>query len=49
MVTFSIGNHECSEALLDLGASVNLMPYLIYLQLGLGEHKTHLGGATMSW
>jgi hypothetical protein len=25
--------------LLDLGASVNLMPYSVYLQLGLGEIK----------
>jgi hypothetical protein len=27
------------KALLDLGASVNLLPYLVYLQLGLGELK----------
>ena len=27
------------KALLDLGASVNLLPYLIYKQLGLGELK----------
>uniref|UniRef100_A0A2N9I7N6 RNA-directed DNA polymerase n=1 Tax=Fagus sylvatica TaxID=28930 RepID=A0A2N9I7N6_FAGSY len=27
------------QALLDLGASVNLMPYSVYLQLGLGELK----------
>ena len=26
-------------ALLDLGASVNLLPYSIYVQLGLGELK----------
>ena len=25
--------------MLDLGASVNLMPYSVYLQLGLGELK----------
>jgi hypothetical protein len=24
---------------LDLGASVNLLPYLVYVQLGLGELK----------
>ena len=27
------------KALLDLGASVNLLPYLMYKQLGLGELK----------
>ena len=27
------------RALLDLGASVNLLPYSIYKQLGLGELK----------
>ncbi|XP_010276310.1 PREDICTED: uncharacterized protein LOC104611088 [Nelumbo nucifera] len=35
-----IGTQEFSQALLDLGASVNLMPYLVYLQLGLGEIKS---------
>lgn len=34
-----IGNHDIGQALLDLGASVNLMPYEIYSQLGLGEMK----------
>ena len=38
-IAYSIGNHEFGQALLDLGASVNLMPYSIYLQLGLGEIK----------
>lgn len=38
-VTCTIGENESSEALLDLGASVNLMPYSIYKQLGLGELK----------
>ncbi|KAL5565351.1 hypothetical protein UlMin_028515 [Ulmus minor] len=43
MVTCRIGKNGSSEALLDLGASVNLMPYSIYLQLGLGELKpTHV-------
>ena len=27
------------KALLDLGASVNLLPYFVYKQLGLGELK----------
>uniref|UniRef100_A0A2N9HWI1 RNA-directed DNA polymerase n=1 Tax=Fagus sylvatica TaxID=28930 RepID=A0A2N9HWI1_FAGSY len=34
-----IGDHDIEQALLDLGASVNLMPYSVYLQLGLGELK----------
>jgi len=34
-----IGDHGVEQALLDLGASVNLMPYLVYLQLGLGDIK----------
>ncbi|XP_059638644.1 uncharacterized protein LOC132280906 [Cornus florida] len=34
-----IGNHQVKRALLDLGASVNLLPYSVYLQLGLGELK----------
>ena len=34
-VTCTIGENESSEALLDLGASVNLMSYSIYKQLGL--------------
>ncbi|XP_062103840.1 uncharacterized protein LOC133814955 [Humulus lupulus] len=38
-ISCQIGTHEFSQALLDLGASVNLMPYSVYLQLGLGEIK----------
>jgi len=34
-----IGNTHISHALLDLGASVNLLPYPVYYQLGLGELK----------
>jgi hypothetical protein len=34
-----IGVSQINRALLDLGASVNLLPYLVYLQLGLGELK----------
>ncbi|KAL5564894.1 hypothetical protein UlMin_028058 [Ulmus minor] len=42
-VTCTIGENESSEALLDLGASVNLMPYSIYKQLGLRElEPTHI-------
>ena len=32
-------SQQIERALLDLGASVNLLPYLVYLQLGLGELK----------
>ena len=32
-----IGSKLVKDALLDLGTSVNLMPYSIYVQLGLGE------------
>ncbi|XP_022880965.1 uncharacterized protein LOC111398273 [Olea europaea var. sylvestris] len=33
--SYIIGNHEIAQALLDLGASVNIMPYAIYSTLGL--------------
>ena len=36
-VVCHIGTHEFGQALLDLGASVDLMPYFVYLLLGLGE------------
>ncbi|KAH9723597.1 hypothetical protein KPL70_007175 [Citrus sinensis] len=35
-----IGNQCFDKALLDLGASVNLLPYSVYMQLGLGELKS---------
>ncbi|XP_059635294.1 uncharacterized protein LOC132277454 [Cornus florida] len=38
-ISCTIGNHQVEQALLDLGASVNLLPYSVYLQLGLGELK----------
>ena len=34
-----IGVSQINRELLDLGDSVNLLPYLVYLQLGLGEMK----------
>jgi hypothetical protein len=34
-----IGMSQINKALLDLGASVNLLPYSVYLKLGLGELK----------
>ena len=35
----NIGGTCLEKALLDLGASVNLLPYSVYKQLGLGELK----------
>ena len=35
----TIGGVPLEKALLDLGASVNLLPYSVYEQLGLGELK----------
>ncbi|XP_059635618.1 uncharacterized protein LOC132277788 [Cornus florida] len=34
------GDNKIEKALLDLGSSVNLIPYSVYLQLGLGELKS---------
>ncbi|RVW98370.1 hypothetical protein CK203_034286 [Vitis vinifera] len=38
-ISVSIGGTCVEKALFDLGASVNLLPYSIYKQLGLGELK----------
>jgi hypothetical protein len=38
-ITCMIGVSQIERALLDLGASVNLLPYSVYVQLGLGELK----------
>lgn len=38
-ISCNIGTHKIDQALLDLGASVNLMPYSVYLQMGLKEIK----------
>ena len=38
-VNITIGDRKVVKAMLDLGASINLMPYSIYAQLGLGELK----------
>ena len=32
-----VGNSKLGRALVDLGASVNLLPYSVYVDLGLGE------------
>ena len=38
-ISINIGGTYVEKALLDLGASVNLLPYSMYKQLGLGELK----------
>ena len=38
-ISVNIGGTCVEKALLDLGASVNLLPYSVYKQLGLGELK----------
>ena len=38
-ISINIGGFSVEKALLDLGASVNLLPYSMYKQLGLGELK----------
>ena len=36
-IACTIGQDEISQAFFDLGASINLLPFLVYQQLGLGE------------
>ena len=36
-ISIVVGNSKLGHALVDLGASVNLLPYLAYVKLGLGE------------
>ena len=38
-ISVNIGGFSVEKALLDLGASLNLLPYSMYKQLGLGELK----------
>ena len=38
-ISVNIGGNCIDKSLLDLGASVNLLPYSVYKQLGLGELK----------
>ena len=42
MVTIALGKNQQVRAMLDLGASVNLMPYSIYARLGLRDLKPNL-------
>ena len=39
IISVNTGGISVEKALLDLGASVNLLPYSMYKQLGLGELK----------
>ena len=41
-ISVNIGGTCIDKALLDLGASVNLLPYLVYKQLGVDRTKTHI-------
>ena len=36
-ISIVVGNSKLGHALVDLGASVNLLPYSLYVKLGLGE------------
>lgn len=38
-IAITIGDKRIEQALLDLGASVNLLPFSVYQELGLGEMK----------
>lgn len=38
-VNITMGDKKKVNVMIDLGASINLMPYLLYFQLGLGELK----------
>ncbi len=38
-ISYTIGDYMIECELLDLGASVNLLPFFVYLQLRLGELK----------
>ena len=39
MVNISIGGKEIARTMLNLRVSINIMPYLVYLRLGLGKLK----------
>ena len=39
IIPVTIGTKRIGNALLDLGSSVNILPYTMYLKLGLGELK----------
>ena len=39
-ISIVLGNSKLVHALVDLGVSVNLLPYSIYVELGLGEFES---------
>jgi len=39
-ISIVVGNHTIHQALLDLGVSVNLLPFTVYERLALGELKS---------
>ncbi|XP_070020118.1 uncharacterized protein [Nicotiana sylvestris] len=39
MIPCTIGRAEFAKALCDLGASINLMPYLIFKKIGIGQAR----------
>ena len=39
-ITIEIGDHQFTNALLDLGASINALPYSTFCELGVGELRT---------
>ena len=43
IIDITIGDRQTAKAMFDNGASINLMPYSIYKQLGLGAYEpTHM-------
>ena len=36
-ISIVVGNSKLGHAFVDLGASVNLLPYSVYVEIGLGE------------
>lgn len=38
-IHITVGKEKQVKAMLDLGASINLMPYSVYKDLNIGEHK----------
>ena len=38
-IPYTIGNTRFEKAMLDLGASINVMPYSIYASLNIGPLK----------
>ena len=45
-ISCTFGDYIMKHALLDLGASVTLMPFSVYQKLGLGEFETYFNNFT---